>query len=144
MAINWGIALGQAAKTGLDMYERLGEEELRAMQRDKMRKDSQQEKALDALYAEKLGKVGKDVSTFTPDTTTPETGYYPQGTEPKEALPTGRAGANYVSDSDGMALKETTKQLKHIKLDNLSLHFISQNKLNDLTKEWLTSIIEEE
>ena len=41
-------------------------------------------------------------------------------------------------------LKETTKQLKHIKLDNLSLHFISQNKLNDLTKEWLTSIIEEE
>jgi hypothetical protein len=110
MAINWGIALGQAAKTGLDMYERLGEEELRAMQRDKMRKDLQQEKALDALYAEKLGKVGKDVSTFTPDTATPETGYYPQGTEPKEALPTGRAGANYVSDSDGMALKETTKQ----------------------------------
>lgn len=41
-------------------------------------------------------------------------------------------------------LKETTKQLKHIKLDNLSLHFIPQNKLNDLTKEWLTSIIEEE
>jgi hypothetical protein len=41
-------------------------------------------------------------------------------------------------------LKGTTKQLKHIKLDNLSLHFISQNKLNDLTKEWLTSIIEEE
>lgn len=40
--------------------------------------------------------------------------------------------------------KETTKQLKHIKLDNLSLHFISQNKLNDLTKDWLTSIIEEE
>ncbi|MEL1256232.1 hypothetical protein AAEO57_20795 [Flavobacterium sp. DGU38] len=41
-------------------------------------------------------------------------------------------------------LKETPKQLKHIKLDNLSLHFISQNKLNDLTKERLTSIIEEE
>jgi hypothetical protein len=41
-------------------------------------------------------------------------------------------------------LKATTRQLKHIKLDNLSMHFISQNKLNDLTKEWLTSIIEEE
>ena len=41
-------------------------------------------------------------------------------------------------------LKETTRQLKHIKLDNLSLHFISQNELNDLTKERLASIIEEE
>lgn len=41
-------------------------------------------------------------------------------------------------------LKATTRQLKHIKLDNLSMQFISQNKLNDLTKEWLTSIIEEE
>lgn len=110
MAINWGIALGKGIESGLSTYERLGEEEARQMQREKMRKDLEQEKALDALYAEKLGKVGKDVSTFTPDTTTPETGYYPQGTEPKEALPTGRAGANYVSDSDGMALKETTKQ----------------------------------
>jgi hypothetical protein len=41
-------------------------------------------------------------------------------------------------------LKETTRQLKHKKLDKLSLQFISQNKLNDLTKEWMTSIIEEE
>lgn len=106
MAINWGKAI----EAGISTYERLGEEETRQMQRDKMRKDLEQEKALDALYAEKLGRVGKDVSTFTPDTATPETGFYPAGTEPKEALPTGRAGANYVSDSDGMALKETTKQ----------------------------------
>jgi hypothetical protein len=34
-------------------------------------------------------------------------------------------------------LKVTTRQFKHIKLDNLSLNFISQNKLKDLTKEWL-------
>jgi hypothetical protein len=40
-------------------------------------------------------------------------------------------------------LKETPKQLKHIKLDNLSLHFLEEEKLNDLTKEWLTTIIEE-
>lgn len=110
MAINWGAALGAAVDTGIKTYERLGEEEMRAMQREKMRKDLEQEKALDALYAEKLGKVGKDVTTYTPDMTTPETGFYPAGTEPKEALPTGRAGANYVSDSDGMALKESTKQ----------------------------------
>jgi hypothetical protein len=109
MAINLGAFLGAAAKSGLDTYERLGEEEFRALQREKFKKDLEQEKALDALYAEKLGKVGKDVSTFTPDMTTPEAGYYPAGTEPKEALPTGRAGANYVSDSDGMALKETVK-----------------------------------
>lgn len=110
MAINFGIALGKALESGLSTYERLGEEEMRQMQRDKMRKDLEQEKALDALYAEKLGRVGKDVTTYTPDMQTPEAGYYPPGTEPKEALPTGRAGANYVSDSDGMALKETTKQ----------------------------------
>lgn len=110
MAINWGAALGAAVDTGIKTYERLGEEELRAMQREKFKKDLEQEKALDALYSEKLGRVGKDVSTFTPDMATPETGFYPAGTEPKEALPAGRAGANYVSDSDGMALKETTKQ----------------------------------
>lgn len=110
MAINLGAFLGSAAKSGLETYERLGEEEFRQMQREKFKKDLEQEKALDALYAEKLGRVGKDVTTYTPDMQTPEAGYYPPGTEPKEALPTGRAGANYVSDSDGMALKETTKK----------------------------------
>lgn len=40
--------------------------------------------------------------------------------------------------------KEIPKQLRQIKLDNLSLRFIQENKLNDLTKEWFTDIIEEE
>ena len=41
-------------------------------------------------------------------------------------------------------LKEIPEQLRHIKLDNLSLRFIQEDKLNDLTKEWFTDIIEEE
>ena len=123
MAINWGAALGAAVDTGFKTYERLGEEEMRQMQRDKMRKDLEQEKALDALYAEKLGRVGKEVSTFTPDMATPETGYYPAGTEPTTALPAGRAGANYVSDSDGMALQETKKE------------YTQKQALSDITRE---------
>lgn len=40
-------------------------------------------------------------------------------------------------------LKNTVQQLKYIKLDNLSLHFLQENKLNELTKEDLTNIIDE-
>lgn len=107
MAINLGAFLGAAAETGLKTYERLSEEEDRKLRREKFRRELEQEKALDKLYGEKLGKVGQEVTTYTPDMTAKEEGYYPEGTAPTQALPAGRAGANYVSDSDGMALKET-------------------------------------
>ncbi len=39
-------------------------------------------------------------------------------------------------------LSDAPKYLKQIKLDNLSLHFIKQEELNDLTKEKLSEMIE--
>lgn len=60
MAINWGQALGAAANTALNTYERLGEEELREMQRkelrDKMARDAQER----AIAASTFGKVGQE------------------------------------------------------------------------------------
>ncbi|MCX6195270.1 MAG: hypothetical protein NTY55_01290 [Flavobacteriia bacterium] len=40
-------------------------------------------------------------------------------------------------------LKETLKHLKNIKLDNLSMHFLKEEELNDLTIEELRVIIED-
>jgi hypothetical protein len=59
MAINWGVALGKALESGLSTYERLGEEESRQMQRDKMRRELEQEKALDTAFANTQGRVGQ-------------------------------------------------------------------------------------
>jgi hypothetical protein len=39
-------------------------------------------------------------------------------------------------------LKETPKHFKNIKLDNLSMHFLKEEELNDLTIEKLTAILE--
>jgi hypothetical protein len=59
MAINWGIALGKALESGLSTYERLGEEETRQMQREKMRRELDQEKALDTAFANTQGRAGQ-------------------------------------------------------------------------------------
>lgn len=59
MAINLGAFLGAAAKSGLDTYERLGEEEFRAMQREKMRREIEQEKKLEEAFAKTQGRVGQ-------------------------------------------------------------------------------------
>jgi hypothetical protein len=59
MAINWGIALGKGIEAGLSTYERLGEEEARQMQREKMRRELEQEKALDLAFANTQGRVGQ-------------------------------------------------------------------------------------
>lgn len=59
MAMNWGAFAGAAASNALNTYERLGEEELRDMQRKKLRQDMAQEAALDKLYAETQGRVGQ-------------------------------------------------------------------------------------
>jgi hypothetical protein len=59
MAINWGIALGKALESGLSTYERLGEEETRQMQREKMRRELEQEKALDLAFANTQGRAGQ-------------------------------------------------------------------------------------
>jgi hypothetical protein len=59
MAINWGAALGAAVDTGIKTYERLGEEELRQMQREKLRREIEQEKALDAAFASTQGRAGQ-------------------------------------------------------------------------------------
>jgi hypothetical protein len=59
MAINWGLALGKALESGLNTYERLGEEDLRQMQREKLRQEMEREKALDAAFASTQGRVGQ-------------------------------------------------------------------------------------
>lgn len=59
MAINFGVALGRALESGLSTYERLGEEEYRQMQREKMRREMEQEQALETKFAETMGRVGQ-------------------------------------------------------------------------------------
>jgi NAD/NADP transhydrogenase alpha subunit len=59
MAINWGQALGAAAQSGLSTYERLGEEELRAMQRKQLMKDIAEKEALDAAFRESQARTGQ-------------------------------------------------------------------------------------
>lgn len=59
MSINWGIALGSAMQQGLNTYERLGEEELRAMQRNRIKKEMADEAALDMAWKQTQGRVGQ-------------------------------------------------------------------------------------
>jgi len=59
MAMNWGAALGAAVNSGLSTYERLGEEELRDMQRKQLRKDIAEKEALDRAWAESQARVGQ-------------------------------------------------------------------------------------
>lgn len=59
MAMNWGAALGAAVTTGLNTYERLGEEELREMQRQQLRKDIAEKEALDRAFRETQARVGQ-------------------------------------------------------------------------------------
>jgi hypothetical protein len=59
MAINWGQALGAAVQSGLSTYERLGEEELREMQRAQLRKDIAEKEALDTAFRESQARVGQ-------------------------------------------------------------------------------------
>jgi hypothetical protein len=59
MAINWGAALGAAVDTGLKTYERLGEEELRAMQREELKRKLAEEQALNEKFAGTYGRVGQ-------------------------------------------------------------------------------------
>lgn len=59
MAINFGIALGKALESGLSTYERLGEEEMRQMQREKFKRELEQEKALDTAFANTQGRAGQ-------------------------------------------------------------------------------------
>lgn len=60
MSINWGAFAGAAANSALSTYERLGEEELRAMQRKEMRDRLAREAQERAIAAETFGKVGQD------------------------------------------------------------------------------------
>lgn len=59
MSINWGIALGSAMQQGLSTYERLGEEELRSMQRQRLKKEMADEAALDLAWKQTQGRVGQ-------------------------------------------------------------------------------------
>ena len=59
MAINWGQALGAAVQSGLSTYERLGEEELREMQRKQLKQDIAEKEALDAAFRESQARVGQ-------------------------------------------------------------------------------------
>lgn len=60
MAINWGQALGAAANTALNTYERLGEEELREMQRKELREKIARDEQERAIAAGTFGKVGQE------------------------------------------------------------------------------------
>ena len=59
MAINLGAALGTAVTTGLNTYERLGEEQLRAMQREQLRKEIAEKEALDQAWRQSQARVGQ-------------------------------------------------------------------------------------
>jgi hypothetical protein len=59
MAMNWGLALGKAFETGLNTYERLGEEELRQLQRDELKRKIAEEQALNEKFAQTYGRVGQ-------------------------------------------------------------------------------------
>ena len=52
MGMNWGAALGAAATSGLNTYERLGEEELRDMQRKQLKKELADKEAMAGYLAE--------------------------------------------------------------------------------------------
>lgn len=57
--MGWGAFGGAAANSALSTYERLGEEELRDMQRKKMQKEMSDEAALDAAWRNSQARVGQ-------------------------------------------------------------------------------------
>jgi len=59
MGTNWGAFAGALTNSALSTYERLGEEELRDMQRKKFKKEQEQEAALDTAWRESQARVGQ-------------------------------------------------------------------------------------
>lgn len=59
MSFNVGAFAGALGQSALSTYERIGEEELRAMQRQKLRKEISDEAALDQALKTELGRVGQ-------------------------------------------------------------------------------------
>ena len=59
MATNWGAFAGALTSSALNTYERLGEEELRAMQREQLKKDIAEKEALDKAWRESQARVGQ-------------------------------------------------------------------------------------
>lgn len=57
--MGWGAFGGALASSALNTYERLGEEELRDMQRKKMQKEIADEAALDAAWRNSQARVGQ-------------------------------------------------------------------------------------
>lgn len=59
MAMNWGAFAGAASKEALSTYERIGEEQLRSMQREQLRKEIAEKEALDAAWRQSQARVGQ-------------------------------------------------------------------------------------
>lgn len=57
--MGWGAFGGAATTAALNTYERLGEEELRDMQRKQLKKDIAEKEALDRAWAESQARVGQ-------------------------------------------------------------------------------------
>ena len=57
--MGWGAFGGAAANAALSTYERLGEEELRDMQRKQLKKDIAEKEALDRAWADSQARVGQ-------------------------------------------------------------------------------------
>ena len=57
--MGWGAFGGAAAQAALSTYERLGEEELRDMQRKQLKKDIAEKEALDQAWRESQARVGQ-------------------------------------------------------------------------------------
>jgi hypothetical protein len=57
--MGWGAFGGALASSALSTYERLGEEELRDMQRKQLKKDIAEKEALDRAYADSQARVGQ-------------------------------------------------------------------------------------
>lgn len=59
MGFNLGVALGAAATSGMNAYERTEEQKLRQLQRSQLEKDIAEKEALDAAWRETQGRVGQ-------------------------------------------------------------------------------------
>lgn len=59
MAINWGIALGAGVQQGLNTYERMNEQNLKAIQKQQLLRDIAEKEALDQAWRQSQARVGQ-------------------------------------------------------------------------------------
>jgi len=152
MAMNWGAFAGAMAKEGLSTYERIGEEQLRAMQREQLRKEIAEKEALDAAWRQSQARVGQSddyTQALKRASAEAATGAMRENAMRQGAIPAGQAAPamspteytktkgmeDYVKAAGQISRKGTLEaiQLKQIvrQSENEDKFFRSQEKLND-------------